>query len=476
MELQLEQQQISCLVPCAQRDAEERVSSDFVVPDSLPDAAALLLTEGNLCLWRLDLSDGCAELEGEITAWICCADEQGEPMSFPVRQPVQLRLRADAIESGQKPFIKCRLKSLDAHLLNSRKVRMTGIIFFSLVTYSASEISVTTGINTGESALFCRKQSMKVPFISSIEEQVFTAEESISLQMGVPFEGRLISCVSAPIAESCECRDQRVTLKGSIRTTLLYVDAMRKELVTEFAETPFACLLDVSGDASKCRFSLHLTREEVRCRNDEPAVDTEFHLVAQVICYGEREIEVLTDAYSNRAALTLSWTEQMFPACKQQSMQTRAAEGEIPCSFFVKTVCAVRAMPRGDGVEVTVLLRDENQSLRAVSGELKLDAASQSVLYLERATVQPGDHHLNIYVPYLTEEDDETYEAVRSVSGAILGEETRPLQSGVTLIRREEGADLWELAKNHASSMEAIQTANPDREPQSNWILIPHVL
>ena len=71
MELQLEQQMISCLIPCVDRSVEERFSTDFVVPDSLPDAAELLLAEGDLCIWRLDLSGGNAELEGEISARIC---------------------------------------------------------------------------------------------------------------------------------------------------------------------------------------------------------------------------------------------------------------------------------------------------------------------------------------------------------------------------------------------------------------------
>ena len=182
MELQLEQQMISCLIPCVNRSVEERFSTDFVVPDSLPDAAELLLAEGDLCIWRLDLSGGNAELEGEIAARISFTDEHGSPESFPVSVPVQLRVRDDAIASGQRPFLRCRVKTINAHLLNSRKVRVQGAVQCVLVTYGASEIAVTTGFAPCEQNIYERKAQIRIPYISAVEEQVITTEERLPLQ------------------------------------------------------------------------------------------------------------------------------------------------------------------------------------------------------------------------------------------------------------------------------------------------------
>ena len=93
MELQLEKQTIPCYQRTAQCAAEERFSADCVVPDALPDVGSLLLTEGDFCLWRLDVADGSAELEGELRADVCYTPEEGgAPVSFPVSVPVQLHL------------------------------------------------------------------------------------------------------------------------------------------------------------------------------------------------------------------------------------------------------------------------------------------------------------------------------------------------------------------------------------------------
>lgn len=476
MELQLEQQQISCLIPSALRTVEERVSADFVVPDSLPDAAELLLTEGALCLWRLDLSDGSAELEGELSAQICCADEHGAPMSFPAHVPVQLRLRAEAIETGQKPFLRCHLKSLSGQLLNSRKVRVQGILSCTLQTYSALEYLITTGIASEDRGLFLRKTTLPVAYVSSVEEQVYPVEDTLSLRLGVPANGRWISYCSVPILDSCDCVEQRVILKGRVRTSLLYEDADSRKLVDEAIETPFSLLMDVNGAVSKCAVSLHFTSEGVRFRNDDPAVDTEFHLLAQVICFAQQELECVTDAYSNRNQLSLKWNELRLPVLIQQEKEQIFMEETLPCDLNGKTISAVRSFCNGDMITVTALFADENRKLTSASAVLTPKQNADNIIWAEQPEATIGKNGVTVRVPVLSQRETTDENTMRVLISAELKDEKTNRHSGVTLLRRDDEKDLWELAKSYGSSVEAIRAANPDSDRQEKWIVVPHVL
>ena len=475
MELQLEQQVIPCLIPCAHRSAEEHFSADFVVPDSMPDVSALLLTEGDLCLWRLDLNDGSAEMEGEISARICYGNDHGAPLSFPVRIPVRSRLRAEAFETGQRPFLRCRMKSLTTHLLNSRKVRVQGTLLCSLVTYGSSEIAVTTGMDSNEKHIYIQKSKLKLPYISAVEEQVFSAEETLALLRGVPADGKLLSYASIPVIDSSECGDNRVILKGSVRTTLLYQDAESRELMTETVETPFSCLTDAEADASQCRISLHLTSEEVRCRNDDPAVDTAFHLVVQLVCYSECEIECVTDAYSNQAALSMEWKEQSFPEYSRSEPERQFAEEEIEGDFGAKNICAVRAVCRSEVIQVTALFYDSEHRLSSMTFGLKTENNGDTATFAEQPTLQSAPTGFKARVPIILEQEAERVRAVRILTAANLAEEQNPVISGIALVRRAEEMDYWQLAKENTSSVDAIEAANPDCEAPPKWVVIPHV-
>ena len=472
MELQLEQQRISCLIPYAHRSMEERFSTDAVVPDSLPDAVKLLLTEGDLCLWRMDLSDGSAELEGEIDTRICCENEDGVLMSIPVRIPVQLRLRAEAIASSQRPFLRCRIKNLSGQLLNSRKVRVQATVYCSLVTYGVSEIALTTGIASEKQNIYVRKSKIQFPYLSAVEERVITAEDTLLLQGGVPSGGRLLSYDSLPIADVCECEGQRVVVKGNIRTSLLYQDAVSHNLNSETIETPFSCVLDVDGDVSNCKLSLHLTSEEVRCRNDDPAVDTAFHLLIQAVCLAEQEMEYITDAYCNYAELNLEWKDQSFPVFHTEEPKESVLEEEVPYDLTGKTVCTVRSSLLADGVSVLMLLLDTEQNLSSVSCCLKTD---QTITKIEEPSVLSGKQSTTIRVPMMSMDESNQMDFIRVLSAADLLENRYELRSGVSLVRREMATDFWELAKMNQSSVDAIQLANPDRDRQYKWFVIPHV-
>lgn len=477
MELHLEQQQISSFSLRVQRTTEERFSTDCVVPDSLPDAASLLLTEGELCLWRLDLDEGSAELEGEVSARVCYQGENGEIAGFPVSAPVTVRFRAEDLQRSFRPVLRCRVTELNSQLLNSRKIRLQGRLFCSLSCYAPQELCLTTEIGSGEKGLFCRREHNSLSVVSSVEEQVFAVSETVPLRMGFPEDGRLLSCRSAPLLDDTQILDSRVILQGRVVTTLLYQDAQRGAVVSETVETPFSQLVDVSSDHAlqDAEAVLHLTSEEIRCSNDDPAIETDIHLVAQIVCYSRLESDCVTDAYSTRGDLKLTWTEESLSAVPQEPHRIDA-EGVVACDGAGKSLVAARAALRGDRAEVTLLLSDDAGVVTPVSGQLSLPEPMTGLLSLEAPVVSSCAEGYAVRVPVLFRDSASETEAFRQISGAeyepMDGADLRP---GLKLVRCTN-TDLWTLAKAHASSVEAIRAANPESDPPSRWLLIPRVI
>ena len=371
MELQLEQQQLSAFALQARRTAEERFSADCVVPDSLPDAASLLLTEGDLCLWRLDLNEGSAELEGEISARVCYLAESGEASGFPVSAPVTLRFRGENLQSGMRPQLRCRVSELTGQLLNSRKIRVQGRLSCELSCYTPHDYNLTTGIDSEEKGLYLRRSHTQFSVVSAVEEQVFTVSDSPALRLGFPTDGHLLSYHSDPVLDETQILDGRLILQGRVITTLLYRDEKRGEVLSESVETPFSQMMDVDSEytVSAADTALYLTSEEVRCRNDDPVIETEFHLLAQVVCHSHVETECVTDAYSTRGDLTLSRESDPLSALPSETSQ-EYIEGVLSCDPTGKSVCAARAALRGNRAEVTLLVTDADGGLFALSDQL----------------------------------------------------------------------------------------------------------
>ena len=477
MELHLEQQQISSFVLQAKRHAEERFSSDCVVPDTLPDAANLLLTEGELCLWRLDLAEGSAELEGEIAARVTFRTEAGEPFGFPVSIPVSVRFRGEELQSGLRPYLSCRVAELTGQLLNSRKVRLQGRLACELTLYTPKDLALTTGIDAEEKSVFLRRDRMTVSVVSAVEEQVFSVSETIPLRLGFPAEGRILSHSSVPVLEETQILNRRLILQGRVVTTLLYLDAQRAELVSETIETPFSQLADTASDEpiSAADTAVHLTSVELRCRNDDQAVETEFHLVAQTVCFSSVESDCVIDAYSANGSLSLSWASEPLPAIPAQPLQ-ETVDGVLSCNPSGKSICAARSALRGDRVEITLLLQGGEEGLSVLTGQLALPEGAQCPVLSEAPAAAPCPEGFAVHVPVAFREAAALPEPLRQISGASLEQsEDADDRPSVKLVLRTD-TDLWTVAKTHASSEEAIRAANPETDPPSRWLLIPRVI
>ncbi len=477
MELHLEQQEFSAFTIVSKRTAEERFSSDCVVPDSLPDAAVLLLAEGELCLWRLDLADGSAELEGEISARICCQAENGELSGFSVSVPVSVRFRGEELKGGLRPYLRCKITELSGQTINSRKIRLQGRLACELSLYAPRDFAFTTGVGAGEKSVFQRREHTEACVVSAVEEQVFSVSETLPLKLGFPAEGRILSHSSTPVLEQTQILDSRLILQGRVVSMLLYQDAERGEILSETVETPFSQLVDVSSDhpVSAAEAVIHLTSSEIRCCHDDQAVETEYHFVVQTICFSSVEADCVTDAYSTQGTLSLAWSEESaasVPALPRREI----AEGVLPCVSSGKTVIAARASLRGAQADISLLIRSEEGQILALTGRIPLPDGAQDSLYSEAPTILPCPEGFTVRLPVFLRDTPPAAESLRQISGAVLEPIEGPdLRPSVKLVRREN-MDLWTLAKAHASSEEAIRAANPDADPPSRWLLIPRVI
>jgi hypothetical protein len=476
MELHLEKRTYPVLRAGACHSAEETFRADCVVPDALPDVSAILLTEGDFCLWSLDVLESGAELEGEIAVRLCCAGEGGGmPVSVPVQIPVRLHFSGEDLQPGLRPVLRCDLTELQGSLIHARKLRVQCRLRGELTGYQSDEISVTSALGNGEPGLYLRRTPVSVPVISAVEEQVFTAADTVSLRMGFPADARLLSHHSAAVLDEAQTEEGQILLRGRVVSSLLYRDVQREQLVSEEVETAFSQLIDLPGvmPGSEVEAVLHLTSAEITCRNDEQAVDTAFRLVAQMVCASVVDTECVSDAYCTRAPLSAEWADCSCEGLAGVEQRRDYAEGEIACDLAGKTVVAARALSLRDRAAITVLLSGEDGVFSSVSTALPL---KDGALLSEPPAAMPGPDGLAIRLPVtVTERSGEERSFRQIVSAELSDDAAEKTAASVTLVRREGAPDLWTLAKTCLSSEDAIRAANPETDPPQKWLLIPRV-
>ena len=477
MDLRLKRERVEFLSCLIHRSTEDAFTSDAVIRDTLPDADEVVFTNGDFCLWRLDLSNGMAECEGEWKGSVCyCAEETGVLCSFPVSVGVRMRIHDDKIVPELKPYASFQVTELSAQLMNSRKIRVRVRVKMTLRAYQADELEYSTDVEDMSEDLFQKTEKTSCSVITSVEEQVFTAADSLKLR-SLPQDG-ILAAGSEVIAEAPMRSGSRAVVRGHVATHLLYQSEEQATPVYETIETPFSQLLDIHDDIGNetLMTGLQLTSSSIHLTEDG-TLETEFHIVAQTICAHELQISALTDVYSVADSLTLEPETMVTERWIAQETVITTAEVAVSNSKEISGVIASSAQLRsfqktesGYSGTVTIAALSQRTDGRLVEfrteAPLLLEVISDCEVYdlqiaLPEVTLAGEQVRVQISVAAQTVTAERKNTAcLRSVSregpDPMLG-----MLPSLTLKHIEEDEDLWSVAKQYASSVAAIQAANP---------------
>ena len=477
MELQLGKQEHRMYTRVFDRTEEETCSVDAVVPDALGDLSALVVTEGTFCLWNLAFSDKSAQIEGCIAADVVYAEENGALRSFPVELPVKVHMSGETLAEDVRPWLRCTLAALDARAVNSRKVRVTARLSLCLRAYRETELTLTERIESDSGAVFTHSEPLCVHVPLAVEEQTFTATQMHRFSAGQPETDRLLCHTESVLFDEVRIADGRAVVQGRVRASVSYLQQGQSCPVVETFETPFSQLLDCPADAEPCmvQASVSLTAAylNVSTAADGATLETEYHLVAQTVCFGELTAECVTDAYCNTAQLQLEWETGVI-ACDAAALTVRAQRAEL---------CG--AASDGCDVLVRLLVTDAEQHVSCLEKRLHLQfetgGTRAELLYAlpEAPAVTATADGFQLRAAVTADVARFCPSEFRQVTGVTVQERSTPYAAVPSLtIVRWNGEDLWQLSKRYCSSERCIRETNglldndvPVELPQ--YLLIP---
>lgn len=473
MDWKLQTRETACFTAAAGHTSEERFTADCVVPDALPDVERLLTASGELCLWRLDLDEGSGELEGEIRCDVLYQEEGGGLQSFPVNVPVLLRFRDAGLHPSLRPYLTLQLTELTPQMMNSRKVRLAARVRAVLNAYAPETLTLTESAEEG----ICQQRT-RVVFepVTAVEEQVFSAVGTSALREACD---RFLSTQSEVVVDEIQCVSERLILQGRVRTRLLY---QHSELVFETVETPFSQLIDtISGqEITAAEVQVHLTSVHLTLLPEEQAVEVEAHLAAQALCRSRVEAELLTDAYSNRTLLESETEPLDLPLPMEWEQQRLFAEGELSCDPSHTTVASWSILHSPGSAEAVLLRRDGEGGFSALRQMLTFEVPEGSAVCAASAgelTITPTAEGLRLRLPVTLELAHRETRTITQIT-ALAGEEPNTAAASMpslTLLRAGEHPDLWQIAKTHASTVEAILAANSE-DVERTYLAVPKVM
>lgn len=497
MDTSLKTEAFEFFSPVWRGSAIREVTEEIVVPDTMEDAGVILDAAGVLTMRGRETAQDAAGLSVSLSVCVLYSPENGGGglRSLDVPMTVEIRLDAPGVDMDCRMSCCVRVRSLEARLLNSRKIRVRAELEADAACYRRECIHIAGGMET-EGSVHLRSGSVRASVVSDVREKTFALTDEYSVPSSLGEAPRILTRRAEIVTDDVQYVGGKVLLRGRVRSELLMQDGETDRIAVGRYETEFSQLMeiDVVGEDAAPEIRLFLTGAyyDMPEQGGRGSIQAEFHMGAQCVCRERREIPYISDLYSNRAALVPARTDRSFvqasdPVVLRQTVAERI-EGAEREAELLQSSAAPGALSQEDGavrtsVNVQLLYRLPNGGYTVTRGRLSaeftLPDASADAVSLRDAFVTvtdvycvPGTGDVRVSLRLDARAERETVISfVSEVREDAEAWQDRGKAPSAVLLRVPEGADLWDVARRFHSSVEDILAVNEGRA--AGLLLVP---
>ena len=491
LELQFEKTAWPCLMTAAAQAKSEEQTQEVRLGDNMPDIGRVLASWGQILLrgkeWR---SSGMTVSTG-VMAWVLYAPEDGsEPRIVESWLPVQLKWDFPETTHDGTILANCQLSSVDARSVSARKLMVRAVVSVFAEAVVPESLDVWTPGTIPEDVQLL-KRSYPVQLPREAGEKSFAMDEKITIPKAA---ARVIRYGFQPEILDTNVVAGKAVFRGVGQFRALYEDlnGMLNTYDQEFNFSQFADLdRDYDADA-QVRVIPAVTNLEVELEEPD-RLHLNVGMVGQYVASDRPVLEVVEDAYSNRRPVTAQKEHLMLPAeLEHNNHILRLVNEETLEADRIIDTAFLSGQPRikreDDGVKleqngVFQLLYEAAGDLKGVmihaDGSLYVPAGEDTAIRAcANVTGLPQSVLSNHQVSLRTDVSLNTLataaQGIPMITGLSVGDLTQPDPNRPSMIlRRSGGQELWELAKEAGSTVDAIIRANQlQGEPEEDRLLL----
>lgn len=475
-------------------NCEQAVDVDFTLPDYCPDIGKLLKCRLEPMITSREVNFDSLTVEGNARISVIYLDDRDKKIRCCDRNyPFKASVPYDNSTENVKLLVDVHVDYVNCRAVSQRKLDIHGA-FTLHITAVCSKMSEFMTDAQGE-GLRLKKCSRDISDLASCTQSSFDISEAIELSEGKPPISSIIRTGAVLCMEECKAIANKLIVKGDAIFSMVYCTEQGDEPEHMEYVIPFNQFFDVSGIDDTCMTDLKMSCDaiDVSLRTDADGeyrrIDVDIRAVADIRAYRAKHVEWITDAYSVDYEVS----------CRQKQIKP-----ERLCSTVYDTVIFKQSVDTGDvkidsisdlwcnvldsrssyrdgktvttgNLAVCMIVRDPRQGVVYTEKNVRFDCAvaqeanGQIIRPECRVNVKScgytitGDNRVEIQVELCV--NSSLYEEIPTkLVDSIDLDESRPKSAesrpAAVLYFAEQGEELWDIAREYNSSVEAIREDN----------------
>lgn len=502
METNLSKKEFNCFKEVCSTVFDCEETAEAVVTDMLPDISMIIDTGGMIFIKSKELEQGRVTVSATLNASVLYSPEDECGLrSIPMSVPVSMTIDAPEADDKCRCTAVISITSLEARMLNPRKVLLRAQLRCTLKCYRQENIALFCGLEENSPAndsLHLLINPIEMTVCSDIREKTFVIADEYRFSASSVFTS-ILSQNAKIYTEDVKTVGNKLIFKGTAAVSLICAGEDFEPAKVEFSSVFSQIIeLDSTTEGAGAEMRLMCTGayfELIRNADGGLSVSAELHMAAQAVGYAIVTGEYISDAYSNVLDTQLTHSELAVTCFRRAVTLRESVKAVCEANGTVsEIVCAnvSHGAPEYNGselvipVNVNAIYKNDQGKCCFVFKRLSFTAAPELEhgasaeicdIRFSDVYVSAVSGSLEIRAPMEIHLLTSLSKVINMVSALDVGERTSTENHpSVVIIKTQRGSRLWTLAKKYHSTPELIAEVNgleTDEDLPERILLIP---
>ena len=369
------------------------VEGDMIVPDSKPDILNTICTSGVVCIYKKEVLEGKVRIDGNINTYIMymADDENDKVRGLTTTLDFSENIQVANASEEMNCRVSTKLKSIEAKVINGRKVGIKTAIEIEVKVYSNEDVAIVNNIPNADGIQILQENLTVNSLVGMGDNKIF-AKDTINIKT----EDNLAEILKANINianKDIKISYNKILTKSDAEIKIMYLTEDNR-IGTVMAKVPVVGFIDISDvtEENICDVDYEIRNIVLKPNSvEEHSIYVEIEVGVMACVYEEKEISLIQDLYSPSENLEFN----------QRNITTMTDKRSNKDTLQIREKVTLDGMGDRSIIDVEVIPRIEKEHKKdnriIFEGELELNfILSNNDLQVEtRTTKIPFDYSVD---------------------------------------------------------------------------------
>lgn len=437
------------------------VEGDMIVPDSKPDILNTICTSGVVCIYKKEVLEEKIRIDGNINTYIMyMADDskdkvRGLTTSLDFSESIQIA----NCKEGMNCKLNTKLKSIEAKVINGRKVGIKAAIEIEINIYSNEEVEIVNNVQNAEDIQIL-KENLKVNSLVGMGDTKIYAKDTVNID-NVDNLAEILKADVAIGEKDVKISYNKILTKSEASIKIMYLtEDNRINNIT--AKIPVVGFIDIPNvtEENMCDVDYEIKNIVLKPNSaEEHSIYIELEISAAATVYEEKEINLIQDLYSPSENLTFNKKRITTITNKKNIRETKQVREKVNIEEIENRSII--------DVDVVPMIEKENQLNNKINYEGELELR----FILSNSDLQVDNRVVKIPFNYTVEEQCGDDNINRNMEMEITNQDFIVQEGGVVNSNIDITMNLNSYRSANMNIIDEIQT-DGEREAEDYSILM----